>query len=350
MLLSIIILAHNKHEITLSCLKAISASQVPKPFETLLVDNASFPPLEKILDENILKATNVKIIRNEENLNFSKANNQAVKLACGKYLLFLNNDVIIKNETITRLIESCTPVSIVGGKLIFPETGLIQHAGISHMLWGKPSNYGVEAKTEHEAFNIKRERFAVTGALQIVRKEFFLQLGGFDEIFSWGYEDVDLCLKAKQASAKIIYEPQAQATHIESATLSRVRSNNNDSRNYKHYRKKWDFKLKSAEDNYIESLLSHKNKLVGIFGTGAAATSLFNRFSETALETICFISEQKTTQTPRSISGIPVLDLNNSSKLPLDLMIIASQFHYNIYPRVSNFFHKDIILHPVVIE
>ena len=350
MILSIIILAHNKSDLTLSCLNAIARSQVPKPFETLIIDNASNPPLESILDKTVLHATKAKIIRNDQNLSFSKANNKAVELSCGKFLLFLNNDVIIYPNTISLLFENSIPKSIVGGKLLFPKSNLFQHAGISHMLWGKASNYGVGAKSEHPKLNTRRNRFAVTGAMQFVRRDFFFELEGYDEKYHWGYEDVDLCLKARHANADIIYEPRATGTHVESATLSTVRLTDKDLENYNYYRKKWDFELQPAEDNYIDSLIENNIRVVGIFGTGGAAISLFHKLSKTDIETICFILDRKTNETPKLISNIPVLDLNKSCKLPLDLIIIGSQFHYNIYPRISNFFSKEIILHPVVIE
>ncbi len=349
-MLSIIILAHNKSDLTIACLNAILKSKLPEVFETLVVDNASTPPLEKILDKTVLQLANAKIIRNEHNLSFSKANNKAVELSCGKFLLFLNNDVQIFPNTISVLLENAIPKSIIGGKLLFPDSSLIQHAGISHMLWGRPSNYGVSANSEHPKLNTRRNRFAITGAMQLMRKDFFLDLGGYDEKYRWGYEDVDLCLKAKQVNAEILYEPNAIGTHIESATLSPLRESTIDNENYKYYREKWDFELKSAEDNYIQSLIYDKKTTIGIFGTGIAAISLFNKLKNTDIKIICFVSDENINNVPKYISNIPVLNLYESSKIQLDLIIIASQYHYSILPRVCNYFSKEIIIHPVVIE
>ena len=79
MQLSVIILAHNKNELTIACLKAIRSADLPNSFEVLLVDNASNPSLKQSLDEELLKSTNTKILRNSKNLNFSIANNIALK-------------------------------------------------------------------------------------------------------------------------------------------------------------------------------------------------------------------------------------------------------------------------------
>lgn len=350
MILSIIILAHNKNDLTTACLNAIIKSKVPEVFETLIVDNASTPPLENILDKTVLQLANAKIIRNDHNLSFSKANNKAVELSCGKFLLFLNNDVLIYPNTISVLLENTIPKSIIGGKLLFPDSNTIQHAGISHMLWGRTSNYGVSANSEHPKLNTRRNRFAITGAMQLIRKDFFLDLEGYDEKYRWGFEDVDLCLKAKQLNAEIVYEPNAIGTHIESATLSPLRESTIDNENYKYYRDKWDFKLKSAEDNYIQNLVCNKKTIIGIFGTGVAAISLFTKLKNTNIKIICFVSDENINDVPEYISKIPVLNLYESSRMQLDLLIIASQYHYSIYPRVCNYFPKEIILHPVVIE
>ena len=349
-MLSIIILAHNKSDLTNACLGAILRAKLPEVFETLVVDNASTPPLEKILDKTVLQLANAKIIRNEHNLSFSKANNKAVNLSSGKFLLFLNNDVQIFPNTISVLLENAIPKSIIGGKLLFPDSSLIQHAGISHMLWGRPSNYGVLANSKHPKLNTRRNRFAITGAMQLMRKDFFLDLGGYDEKYRWGYEDVDLCLKAKQVNAEIVYEPNAIGTHVESATLSPLRESTIDNENYNYYREKWDFELKSAEDNYIQALFCNKKTTIGIFGTGIAAVSLSTRLKNTNIKIICFVSDESIKNVPKYISNIPVLSLHESSKMELDLIIIASQYHYSILPRVCNYFSKEIIVHPVVIE
>ena len=130
--------------------------------------------------------------RSPRNLGFAAANNRAAREPAGDALLFLNNDVQVTPGALSRLLEAVVDSGggIAGPKLLFPEA-TIQHAGIRQMLWGYASNLGTGAPRDEPVLDRGGSIFAVTGAMLAVGRRVFQRVGGFDERYRWGYEDVD---------------------------------------------------------------------------------------------------------------------------------------------------------------
>ena len=165
----------------------------------------------------------LKAIMNQKNLGFARACNQGAKAAKGKYLLFLNNDTIPQPhwlEEMVRTAESDKNVGIVGNKLLYPD-GTIQHAGV--VVWKNRRPYHIykDCPGDLPAANIERDYQIVTAACMLVRKEMFDDVGGFDERYFNGLEDVDLCLKVGQKNKRVVYNPKSVVIHLESQTEGR---------------------------------------------------------------------------------------------------------------------------------
>jgi Flp pilus assembly protein TadD len=181
----------------------------------------------------------VQIIRNTENLGFARACNQGAKAAKGRYLVFLNNDTIPRHGWLRALVqevESHPEVAVVGSKLLYPD-GTVQHAGVGfsricftpyHVYGGFPG--------DAEAVSRRREFQAVTAACMLVRRHAFEALGGFDEGFVNGFEDVDFCLRVREAGGRIIYQPQSVLIHLESQTPGRKQ---HEKDNGKRFLERW---------------------------------------------------------------------------------------------------------------
>ncbi len=163
---------------------------------------------------------NIKDCRNSVKRGFSYTCNRGAEIATGKYLLFLNNDTVVKNffiDNFFKAYEMYDNVGIVGCKLLYDDN-TIQHGGVlifpdkkvDHLFRYFPQNY--------EPSNRFMELSAVTAASLLIRKDLFLELGMFDERFINGFEDLDLCFKAKEAGFKIIYNPEVEIYHLESKT------------------------------------------------------------------------------------------------------------------------------------
>jgi GT2 family glycosyltransferase/glycosyltransferase involved in cell wall biosynthesis len=218
---SIIIPLFNKAELTRACLQALERVTAKDSYELLLVDNCSSDNTVNLLQEWEPKAT---IIRNSENRGFAVACNQGALAAKGKYLLFLNNDTEVTCGWLQPLITTLAndpSVAAVGSKLLFPD-GTIQHAGVMVVndqaskdpLVGR--HYYVRLAGNYPPANRMMRMQAVTAACILIRRTAFEAVGGFDEGYWNGYEDLDLCFKLGEQNWKIIYQPASVILHHES--------------------------------------------------------------------------------------------------------------------------------------
>jgi len=193
-------------------------------YEVIVVDNESDEPdcLEYLATIN--KLPNIKVINYNHPFNFSALNNFAVKQAQGKYVLLLNNDteVLAKNwlHELLRYAEK-VGVGCVGAKLFYP-TGQIQHGGVV-MGYGGGADHAFKMSARGDAGYMNRlitpqNYSAVTAACLLVSKSIYLQLGGLDETLEVAFNDVDFCLKVREAGYRNVWLPTAQLIHHESPT------------------------------------------------------------------------------------------------------------------------------------
>lgn len=213
MTVSVVIPHYGPQELLQACLASLWAHTQPE-IEVVVVDNGTGVGIDADT-----------VVRNEANEGFAKACNQGAAIAAGDMLVHLNNDCEVRagwlEPLVARLEEGA---GIVGSLLLYPD-GNVQHAGIRLFR----NNRG-ELTAEN-----RRQRYgpgpveAVTGACMAIHRDLFLKVGGFDEHFTNGYEDVDLCLTVREAGWEIIFEPASVVTHHESASgparWSHVRDN-----------------------------------------------------------------------------------------------------------------------------
>ncbi len=251
---SIIIPLYNMVELTRQCLLNLAQVTTEVRYEVVLVDNHSTDGTNQLLSS---LGGDVQIIRNPSNLGFAKACNQGARVAKGEHLVFLNNDTIPLKGWLEALLEevrSHSDVDIVGSKLLYPDN-TIQHAGVV-LSRGPLTPYHVfhKASPDLPAVNIRKEFQAVTAACMLVRKKIFDELGGFDEDFVNGFEDVDFCLRVRQLGKKVVYQPQSCLYHLESQSPGRKK---HDLTNAKRFIERWkhmwlvDEDLVAHQDGYI---------------------------------------------------------------------------------------------------
>ena len=217
---SIVIPVFNKAGLTRNCLRTLPATLAGTGTgEVIVIDNASTDDTPEMLTEFPWAS----VVRNERNLGFAGANNQAARLASGEYLILLNNDTQgFPGWLLAMLRELRKPdVGIVGARLLYPND-TIQHAGVvvSGMLFGRaslaPFHYAWKVPATAAHVNVRREYQIVTGACLGTPRDLYLELGGLDEAYWNGYEDVDYCLRVRERGLKIVYEPEACLYHFES--------------------------------------------------------------------------------------------------------------------------------------
>ncbi len=230
--LSIIILSYNTAEITKKCLLSLFKSlnnDKALEYEVIVVDNGSTDKSVEMLKSG--KVGKLKLIENKENIGYPKGNNQALKSAQGKYILFLNSDVIIDKLRFGRLLnyfDSRPEVGVLTVRVNL-STGSIDPA--SHRgfptLWNsfcyffKLEKLGKIFGGYHLSYldlSAIHEIDSPSGAFYLVRKEILDKVGGFDERFFMYGEDLDLSFRIKELGYKIIYYPLFRVTHLKYAS------------------------------------------------------------------------------------------------------------------------------------
>ncbi|MGD8744667.1 MAG: glycosyltransferase family 2 protein [Candidatus Woesebacteria bacterium] len=245
MKLSIVIVSYNTKRLTLNCIKSILDTVKDVSYEIILVDNdstdKSVEAVRKFAKSKDPLKNNLKIIENKKNLGFAKANNQAKSFARGEYILFLNSDTIVHENTINESLEyldSHKRVAALTCKIVLPDGKLDKDVrrsfitpwiGFTHIflrldrlfpeskLFAKYwYGYIPEDKT-HEVDVLQ-------GAYFLVRKKVLDEVGWFDEDYFLDGEDVDLCWRIKQAGWKIVYFPKVKITHFKGSSKGKVES------------------------------------------------------------------------------------------------------------------------------
>jgi len=227
---AIIIPTRDKLEYLAPCVKSVLEKTDYSNFEILIVDNQSDDPdtlewLEQIAAEY---PTRVRVLRWQSAFNFSAINNFAAESTDAEFLCLLNNDTeVLHSEWLARLVElgQRPDVGAVGCRLVFPETGRIQHAGVALGLGGTADHpfidkYDINDPGPLNRLQVVLNQSAVTAACMLVRRDDYFEVGGMDAVdLQVLYNDVDLCLKLRSAGKRILWTPYATLIHFGSTSL-----------------------------------------------------------------------------------------------------------------------------------
>jgi GT2 family glycosyltransferase len=166
-------------------------------YEVILVDDGSTDGTREWLST---LGEPFRVVLNSGNLGFGAASNRGAAAARGELLAFLNNDLVLAEGWLWPMMEALqdlgTRAGLVGNVQLDATTLEVDHAGIRINLKGKPEHERRRAGLISRLLRPVRRRVAVTGACVLVTAETWRRLGGFDEGFVNGCEDVDLCLRA----------------------------------------------------------------------------------------------------------------------------------------------------------
>jgi len=229
-LVSIIIPNRDKLEFLQPCVESLLEKTTYRHYEVLIVDNQSADPdvLDYYQELQERHPGRIRVLAFDAPFNFSAMNNLAAREARGAYLLHLNNDTqIVQGEWLERMLGygQRPEVGAVGARLVYPETGKLQHAGVilgMSSVADHPFNATL-AMTDPGYMNraqVDQNYSAVTAACLLVRKTVYEQVGGMDEEdLKVLFNDVDLCLKIGRAGHKIVWTPYATVVHHGSTSL-----------------------------------------------------------------------------------------------------------------------------------
>lgn len=200
--LSVIIVNYSTVDYLVRCLNSIAPQKTNN--QVIVVDNASWDDSRRVTKN---KFPWVKLITNDRNHGFARANNQALKICEGNYVYFLNPDTEVKPGAFQAMVKfmDCHPdIGLAGTQIVYPD-GSFQSSVERH--------YPGERHTKYELRELKGEIAWVLGASMIVRKSIIDDLRGFDERFFLYGEDQDLCLRIRKAGRSIGYIPDAVVVH-----------------------------------------------------------------------------------------------------------------------------------------
>ena len=184
--------------------------------EVIIVDDG-FPDM-KINSHEL--PNKVIYFSNEKNLGYSGSVNVGIGKARGKYITTINSDILLDPNWLkeTRnIFNSKENIGLLGAKLLYPNTGRIQHMGVKY---GKEIQFSINKmrKFDDPAVNVEIEVESMSDALATMPKQLVLDVNGYDEAFFNSHEDLDLCMKIKEKGYKILISPKIIGYHITSAS------------------------------------------------------------------------------------------------------------------------------------
>jgi O-antigen biosynthesis protein len=266
---SIIILNFNKSHLTVDCLKSIWSHTINFTYEIIVVDNGSNPS-----DFHKLAKFpgNFKLIRLEANRFFGEGNNIGFEHSQGKYVVFMNNDIVVTENWLPPLMEVLVhypDAGCVGSKFVYPN-GQLQEAGALLNADGSVIQLGKYQDPNDPEFNKQRIVDFCSAATILMRREIFEQVMGFDLCWEPAYyEDCDLSLKVEVLGLKTYYCPHSKVIHRENGTSSDsnlgLKLNNIVEINKTKFLNRW--------SKYLSSDRSEKTSLLNLLDRRAKPTT-----------------------------------------------------------------------------
>ena len=236
------------------------AGALPDGSQLILVDDGSVEPVFDTVPE-FARASEVLKLRNEQNVGYAAAVNRGCAEATGDLVVQLNTDLVLQPQTIHEMIQlvgRTSSVGVVGSKLIYPTTGLLQHIGIgfgnhtsTHVYYGLPA--------DHPLCSRDRQVQATSAAAAAMTTRVLRKLGPLDERYFNCHEDLDYCMRAGAAGLRNYVCASSVAYHWESLSgptrFARTRSS------MATFWSKWGQTYRPDLGNYVGESLDH---LLGI--------------------------------------------------------------------------------------
>lgn len=253
-LTSIIVLTHNQWKHTEQCLKSIE-QLTPEPHELILVDNASVDGTPDRLHAYASAHENVRIISNSTNRGFAAGNNQGLALARGEYVLLLNNDTIVTEGWLPRMLavfERYPKVGVVGPMSNYVSgPQLVPNASYKNI--DEMEAFAARWAVEHAGESVPCTR--MVGFCLLARRAVVDQIGGLDEQFGSGnFEDDDFCIRAALAGYEARIAQDVFVHHTGGQTFKGAGIDYHQSmmHNWKLFKSKWGIPADtSLEEGYL---------------------------------------------------------------------------------------------------
>ncbi|QBQ54400.1 glycosyltransferase family 2 protein [Nitrosococcus wardiae] len=219
---SVIIVSYNTRNLLQECLRSVIRNTKDLDYEIIVVDNQS---ADGSIDMIRSGFPNVHLIANTANHGFAKANNQALAVAKGEYIFFLNPDTIVLNDALAQLFSFCqsdSRIAVVGPRLYqcyarehHPSIRMFSQPILVILSWLPFSRWILYV---HHYYIIRRNQIQdvdwLVGAAFMMPRRILDKIGYFDERYFVYSEEEDLCLRAHKAGYRVVYYPPAEVVHL----------------------------------------------------------------------------------------------------------------------------------------
>jgi GT2 family glycosyltransferase len=228
--LSIIILSYNVKQLLLDCLNSVFTN-AKSDWQVIVVDNASSDGSAEAVESKFPK---VIVVKSDTNLGFSAGNNLGLKKAVGDFVLFLNDDTLIKGNAIEESLNYLRDHADVGaltcrvelpnGKLDYschrglptPWNSLCYFSGLSKLFPRSRTFSGYTAT--YQDLNTVHEIDCATGAFMLVRRQAGNAIGWWDNDYFWNGEDIEFCYQLRKNNWKIVFYPLVKIVHFKGSS------------------------------------------------------------------------------------------------------------------------------------
>ncbi len=223
-MVSIIIPTRDQGSALKKCIHSIFEKTDYPAYELIVLDNGSCDSDALDFLAELKKRDGVQVERIDDEFNYSRLNNRGVELSRGTFVALLNNDVeVLHADWLTEMVSRAMQpnVAMVGARLWYPN-GTMQHGGVILGAGGIAGHAHAGLRRDEPGYfaraHLAQDVSAVTTACALVKREVYLQLGGFDENLAVTFNDVDFCLRLREAGYRIVWTPYAELMHYESAS------------------------------------------------------------------------------------------------------------------------------------
>ncbi|ELD0483389.1 glycosyltransferase family 2 protein [Escherichia coli] len=206
------------------CVETILQKTTYSFFEIIIINNQSTCPQTLDYLKKIIQNDKVRVIDYEQPFNFSAINNFAAVHARGSVFGLINNDIeVLSSDWLEEMVRQVSrpDIGCVGAKLYYPDMR-IQHAGVVLGIGGIAGHSHKYFRQHHHGYHSRlslvQNYSAVTAAALLVRKSVFEEVGGMETELSVAFNDVDFCLKVREAGYRNLWTPFAELIHHESVS------------------------------------------------------------------------------------------------------------------------------------
>ncbi|MDO4592702.1 MAG: glycosyltransferase family 2 protein [Comamonadaceae bacterium] len=262
--ISLIVPTRDHLTLVRTCVEGLLTQTDYPALEIIIVDNDSRDP-DTLAWLKDIPQRGVRVLRYPHPFNYASINNWAAAQAQGEIIGLINNDIAIRHpewlrEMVSHLLRP--GIGAVGARLLWPN-GMVQHGGVVVGIKGLAAHTGNHNDQNDPGYlglhQVARQQSAVTAACLLVRKQDYMQLGGLDaQQFPVAFNDVDFCLRLRQAGFGLVWTPFATLTHAESASRGKEDSPSKAARaqrEQRHFQQRWAMQY-AAGDPYYHPALS----------------------------------------------------------------------------------------------